>query len=284
MSDQSTAIVQSQTTQVARVKSAVPAWDSDCFEHAQRVARVLAKSSLVPQHLRGEEHIPDLVLLCLMAQARNEHPLALAQHVYFVSGRAGYAASYLIAQANMSGRFRGPITWETAGQGAGLVVTASAIIAATGQIVTASASMAMAVEEGWAKNPKYKTMPQQMLSYRSATALIRLYAPEVIMAGGGLPPVEEIEPLSAEPPAKVRSAAERAGLIQAAAPVVDVTPEPDPEIESLRARAQDGNLAVLGGDLQVATRINAAVAARDKAGLLAIIVEINRAADAPAKE
>ncbi len=39
----------------------------------------------------------------------------------------------------------------------------------------------MAIGEGWIKNPKYKTMAKQMISYRAAMNLIRLYAPEVLL-------------------------------------------------------------------------------------------------------
>ncbi len=38
----------------------------------------------------------------------------------------------------------------------------------------------MAEAAGWTKNPKYRSMPEHMLRYRSATLLIRLYAPEVM--------------------------------------------------------------------------------------------------------
>jgi hypothetical protein len=58
--------------------------------------------------------------------------------------------------------------------------------------------MAMAEAEGWTKNPKYRTMPDQMLRYRSATMLIRLFAPEVMM---GLPVAEEIDVVQARGPA-----------------------------------------------------------------------------------
>ena len=51
----------------------------------------------------------------------------------------------------------------------------------SGVEVDFTVDMAMANAEGWTKNPKYRTMPQLMLSYRAATSLIRLYAPEVTM-------------------------------------------------------------------------------------------------------
>jgi hypothetical protein len=52
-------------------------------------------------------------------------------------------------------------------------------LAATGEIVSVNVSMAMAKADGWTKNAKYRSIPEQMLRYRSATWLIRLYCPEV---------------------------------------------------------------------------------------------------------
>ena len=66
-------------------------------------------------------------------------------------------------------------TWV--GEGKSLRVTATATLLATGEEVSSYADMAMADAEGWSKNAKYKSMPVQMLSYRAACMLIRLYAP-----------------------------------------------------------------------------------------------------------
>ena len=48
----------------------------------------------------------------------------------------------------------------------------------------------MAKKEGWTKNAKYQSIPEQMLRYRSAAFLIRLYCPEVMI---GVPTAIEIE-------------------------------------------------------------------------------------------
>lgn len=60
----------------------------------------------------------------------------------------------------------------------------------SGQIARQRASMDMAVAEEWANNPKYSTMPEMMLQYRSAAFLVRLNAPEVMM---GIPTADEVE-------------------------------------------------------------------------------------------
>ena len=158
------------------------------FEHSQRVAKMFAASELVPPHLRGK--MADCLIAYAIAKRTREEPLVVLQNIYFVSGRAGWSATYMIAKANRSGVFARRINWRVQGEGKNLRVTAFATLADSGEPVEATASMAMAEAEGWTKNPKYRTMPDQMLRYRSATMLIRLFAPEVMM---GLPVADEIE-------------------------------------------------------------------------------------------
>ena len=158
------------------------------FEHSQRVAKMFAASELVPPHLRGK--MADCLIAYAIAKRTREEPLVVLQNIYFVSGRAGWSATYMIAKANRSGVFARRINWRVEGEGKNLRVTAIATLADSGEPVEATASMAMAEAEGWTKNPKYRTMPDQMLRYRSATMLIRLFAPEVMM---GLPVADEID-------------------------------------------------------------------------------------------
>ena len=94
------------------------------------------------------------------------------------------------ARANLHGVFRNPIDWEIEGKGDTLSVTAFAELAGTGRRVEVTIDMATAKREGWTKNAKYQSIPEQMLRYRSAAFLIRLYCPEVMI---GLPASAEIE-------------------------------------------------------------------------------------------
>jgi hypothetical protein len=50
--------------------------------------------------------------------------------------------------------------------------------------------MAEAKADGWTQNPKYKSIPEQMLRWRSATRLISLFLPEVLF---GLAVREEMQ-------------------------------------------------------------------------------------------
>lgn len=158
------------------------------FEQGQRVAKLFASSAIVPDHMKNKT--ADCFIALHMAHRMNEDPLIVMQNIYIVSGKAGWSAQYMIGRANRSGVFKGRISWQTKGAGDKMEVTAKAILADTGEPVDATASMAMATAEGWTKNPKYKTMPEHMLRWRSATMLIRLYAPEVML---GIPSSDELE-------------------------------------------------------------------------------------------
>lgn len=162
--------------------------DQDSFEHAQRVAKVLASSKLVPVHFQG--NFADCLIALQIARRLDEEPMTVLQQIYIVNGKPGWMTSYLIARARKAGVFKGPITWDEAGTGDGLAVTAKAIISETGEEVRVTADMKMAKAEGWTKNPKYQSMPSHMLRWRSAAMLIRLYAPEVML---GMAVVEELE-------------------------------------------------------------------------------------------
>lgn len=179
------------------------------FEHTQRVAKMFASSEMVPQHLRGK--VADVTIALAMARQLNENPIVVMQALVVINGKAGWMTNYMIARANKAGVFRGRICWRSVGEGANLAVTAFAALSDTGTEVTATASMAMANAEGWTRNPKYKSMPEHMLRYRSAAMLIRLYCPEVMLgyqtsdeiedvtyAAGGNPQGPALPPASAE--------------------------------------------------------------------------------------
>lgn len=186
-----------ETTMPARAAQPSLLLDPVRFEAAQRAGKMMAMSALFPQHLRAgapEAAVANAVLVMNIADRMREDPLAVAQNIYFVGGRPGWNASYMISRANQSGVFRGPIRWRIAGSGDSLEVTAYARMADDGEEVSASTSMKMAKAESWTKNPKYASMPDQMLRYRAATFLIRLYCPEVML---GYQTVEEIEDVRA---------------------------------------------------------------------------------------
>lgn len=205
--------------------------DPVAFEHMQRVGNLLAASPMFPVHLRPQGDktaaLANAVLVLNLADRLGEDVMAVAQSVYFVGGKPGWSAPYVIGKANQSGVFKGRIRWRVEGEGDSLKVTAYATLADTGEEVSDYASMEMAKAEGWTKNPKYRSMPERMLRYRSAVFLVRTVCPEVLMGMGIQEELEDVRAAEARdvtPP----EAQERAAEPEKAKPAPAARKEPDP--------------------------------------------------------
>jgi hypothetical protein len=161
------------------------------LDHRYRLAKAFSMSGMVPPHFQGK---PEACLVAMLyAEQLGEHPMLLFQEISVINGRPNTSARFAIARANKSGLLQGPITWKSKGQGDALEVTASAVLRDTGEVITATVSMKEAAADGWTRNPKYKSIPEQMLRWRAATRLINLYMPEVLF-GLGVREEAEVRP------------------------------------------------------------------------------------------
>ncbi len=213
--------------------------DGAAFEHLWRVAKAFSMSGMVPAHFQGK---PESCMVALMyAQQLGEHPMVMFQEVTVINGRPGTSARFAISRANKSGLLQGPITWKSKGTGDSLEVTASATLAGTGEVITATVSMKEAVADGWTRNSKYKSIPEQMLRWRAATRLINLYMPEVLFGLGVKDEIENVSVRSITGSSSANVVAQLNEQIQAAAApveVVEVEPEPEATVEEPAAVAE----------------------------------------------
>jgi len=206
--------------------------DGAAFEHLWRVAKAFSMSGMVPGHFQGK---PESCMVALMyAQQLGEHPMVMFQEVTVINGRPGTSSRFAIARANKSALLAGPITWASKGQGDALEVQARAFMVGTGEEITATVTMKEAAADGWTRNSKYKSIPEQMLRWRAATRLINLYMPEVLF---GLGVKDEIEPVNVRStaPAATQTNVNVVALlneqIQAKAELVkDISPQEKEEI------------------------------------------------------
>lgn len=191
-----TALVPTEPAAVATTEVTPPGEDllasPHAFRNALEMAQVLSRSQLIPQHFRGKPE--DVLAGIMLARTMGENVFTVLQNVHFVGGKPGWAAPFLIARANASGIFEGELAFDTSGQGADLAVTCSAVLRKSGKTVSVTVSLAMAKADGWTKNAKYSSLPEQMLCYRSATFLIRRYAPGILL---GYRPTDELEDIAA---------------------------------------------------------------------------------------
>ncbi len=161
------------------------------FELAQREARALAASSLLPDHFR--DNLPNIMIAMDAAKRLNAAPLQVMQSIYIVHGKPAYSSSFLIATVNASGKFT-PLRFQYEGE-VGQPERGCRAVArdkSTGdECLGPLVTMAMARAEGWIdkKGSKWQTMPELMLAYRAAAFWTRLYSPETTM---GVYTTEEI--------------------------------------------------------------------------------------------
>ena len=160
------------------------------FEHAQRIAKLLSSSDLVPNQYKG--NIANTMVALEMAHRMNASPLMVMQNLHIIHGRPSWGSSFIIASLSSCGRF-GTLRFEstpTSCKAVTLDKQSGAIL--DGPTVT----MEMAKLEGWLDKPgsKWKTMPELMLKYRAAAFFGRLYAPEIMM---GLYSADEVVDIAA---------------------------------------------------------------------------------------
>lgn len=161
------------------------------FALVQRVANMFASSSIVPQ--RFQNNVANCAIALEMAQRLGASPLMVMQNLYVVHGTPGWAAKFLIACFNQCGRFTsiryafqgtpGKDDWGC---------RAWAIEKETGERLEGPLiTIQLAKDEGWYKRDgsKWKTIPEQMLRYRSGAWFINTVAPEISM---GLKTEDEI--------------------------------------------------------------------------------------------
>lgn len=195
-------VVQNQNQSVDMYSSSL------AFEHAQRVAKMLCSSSMVPASYRGAENIGNALIAFEMSNRLGLSPMMVMQNLHIIGGRPSWSSQFLIAGLNSSGNFT-PLRFKVEDLGLqkidynvwegtapnrkkvarsievrNLSCRAICTDKQTGETLEGPAvTIEMAVREGWytKSDSKWPTMPELMLRYRAAAFFSRLYAPEMAM-------------------------------------------------------------------------------------------------------
>lgn len=161
----------------------------ESFEHAQRVAKMLSESDLVPAVFKGK--IGNCVIALNMAARIGADPMMVMQNIYIVHGKPAWSSQFLIATLNACGKFS-PLRYEEDDQEGGRCRAIATDKFTNEKCEGIWVSMEMADKEGWVNKSgsKWKTMPQLMRRYRAASFFTKQFAPEVSM---GIQSHEEVE-------------------------------------------------------------------------------------------
>lgn len=199
------------------------------FENAQRMAKMLTASSLVPDTYKN--NLPNAIIALEMAHRIGASPLAVMQNLYIVYGKPAWSSQFLISCVNASGKFS-PMRYTVDGDGDERGCVAWVIDRSNERLESPRVTIGMAKAEGWySKNgSKWKNMPELMLRYRAATLFARLYAPELTMGIQTDEEIIDITPIVSEPVAKKITSFEKA-LEQKEPATVEaaIIPESKPE-------------------------------------------------------
>lgn len=155
--------------------------NSASFGLMQRQASLLAASQLIPKEFQN--NIPNVVIALELANRIGASPISVMQNLYIVHGKPSWSSQFIIAAINNTKKYT-PLRFEITGEDMNRTCTAWAVEKETGERLEGPpVSMQMAKDEGWLEKngSKWKTMPELMLRYRSATFFGRLYAPEILM-------------------------------------------------------------------------------------------------------
>jgi hypothetical protein len=168
------------------------------FENAQRIAKALSSSALVPKDYQGQAGLANTLVAMEISGRMGLSPLQVMQNLHIIHGRPSWSSQFIIAMVNGCGRFT-PLDFVIEGEGEQQQCYAVATELRTGKDLKGPVvSIAMAKKEGWfSKNgSKWQTMPDLMLRYRAAAFWGRLYVPEFLV---GIKTQEEVIDVEAQP-------------------------------------------------------------------------------------
>jgi len=228
------AVQNTPKTEVSRIDGDM-FFNVEMFNHAQRVAKMLGASTMVPDHFRGASNIGNVLIAMNYASRVRMDVFMVMQKMCVIHGKPGIEAQLKIAQLNASGK-TSPIQYKITGNINKPVNDEDGCMAyvtdlKTGEVVEGpEITWGLVKAEGWMdkRGSKWGTMPAKMFRYRSASWLIDTHYAEVSL---GLPTTHELEDwVDMTPRSDGTYATETADSITARAhanaePTVDPTPE-----------------------------------------------------------
>ena len=164
--------------------------DKGSLNMLAQVAKKFANSGIVPEQYQHNED--NCFVACEMANRMGVSPLVVMQSLNVIKGRPAWSGQACIALINGTGQFS-PLKFVFVGEENastyGCFVSCLRK-ADNANLKGSTITLQMAKDEGWTKNTKWSTMPEQMLQYRAASFFARIYCPAALM---GLQTVEEVE-------------------------------------------------------------------------------------------
>lgn len=165
------------------------------FEVAQRMAKALSSSAMVPDTYRGEQNIGSCLIAIDLSARLGLNPLMVMQNLYVVKGKPTFSGQFLTGLINASGLYKSKLKYEQVGEPGkdSYGLRAYAIDWDGEKVYGPAVTIRMAIAEGWWNtNKKWQNLTDLMLRYRSSTFFARTNCPEITY---GFQTIEEVEDL-----------------------------------------------------------------------------------------
>lgn len=174
---------------------------SERFELAQRQAKAIASSDLVPKAYKG--NLANCLIAMELADRLGIHWLAVMQNLVIIHGKPSWQSQFVISLLNQSGRF-GTLRYIYVGTPGGddWGCYVSTVERETGEVIEGPpVTIGMAKADGWyhKDGSKWKSIPQLMLMYRAAAFFCRVYCPELTIGALTTDEVLDVQPTSPAP-------------------------------------------------------------------------------------
>jgi hypothetical protein len=147
--------------------------------------RAIAKTDLIPRHLRG--NVDAIVATILKGRSLGLDDMSALTAIHFIEGKPTLSAETMVLLARRSGH---SITGDF-GEGA---VTVKGKRGDTGDAITVTWTIAMAQRAGLAGKDNWKKYPEAMLWARAASQLCRMLFADVLAGAGYTPDEVELTP------------------------------------------------------------------------------------------
>ena len=222
----------------AVVKSNIPLFDSDRFEHLSRVAAAFGRSSLTPTALKAETYeatCANWLLVLNVAEKLQVDPLAAAQSVGIVHGKLVWEGKFV--QAVLEGQLGFRLKYKLSGtpgtDAYGIEITTDHDAARGYVSVEGTVGEWATKDKHGARNSQWigKANEKKMLIWRGAREWARLNEPAIIMGIYGADEFdEELPAIEAKTPPSI--SAGFAVKVDEAVVGVDMAREPDKHVEA----------------------------------------------------
>lgn len=176
------------------VQSMIPTLDTAMFEHMQRIATMMAQSSLVPAHLNmvkkvdgkeveisAKEAIANCFLVVNQAIRWGMDPFAAAQSAYTTKGKLGWEGKMIAAVINSHPLIEERLSYTYSGTGEQRKVIVSAKLKGEKEPRTVEGTVAAWRTNGTGSPWDKQSQWDQQLSYRGAREWGRRHLPEAML-------------------------------------------------------------------------------------------------------